>query len=236
MEIVALGDSALIVRVVKDYARDPEAALNAVLAALAALEDANIPGVIELAPAYSTIGVFYDLATIVPAAGTDNPFVWLTSEIEKALKGKSVRSKKTRRSRMIKIPVCYDDEFALDIDDVARVTNLSGAEVVRRHSRATYRVSCIGFIAGFPFLSGLPPELATPRRATPRKDVPAGSVGIGGAQTGIYLRASPGGWNIIGRTPLRLFDVKRDPPTVLQTGDRLRFQPISRAEFDGFTR
>ncbi len=97
---------------------------------------------------------------------------------------------------------------------------------------ASYRVNCVGFIAGFPFMSGLPPELATPRRAAPRKEVPAGSVGIGGAQTGIYPRNSPGGWNLIGRTPLRLFDVQRDPPTILQAGDRVRFRKISREEFD----
>ena len=89
------------------------------------------------------------------------------------------------------IPVCYDREFASDIDDVARVAGLAAAEVIHRHSGAAYRVNCVGFIAGFPFLSGLPSELATPRRAVPRKEVPAGSVGIGGAQTGIYPRSSP---------------------------------------------
>ena len=107
--------------------------------------------------------------------------------------------------------------------------------MIRRHSSAAYRVNCVGFIAGFPFMSGLPPELATPRRAAPRKEVPAGSVGIGGAQTGIYPRTSPGGWNLIGRTPLRLFDVQRDPPTILQAGDRVRFRQISREEFDAFS-
>ena len=124
---------------------------------------------------------------------------------------------------MIEIPVCYDREFALDLDDVARVAGLDEAEVIRRHSSAAYRVNCVGFIAGFPFMSGLPSELATPRRAAPRKEVPAGSVAIGGAQTGVYPRNSPGGWNVIGRTPLRLFDVQRDPPTILQAGDRCAF-------------
>ena len=236
MEIVPLGDSALIVRVVADYGRDPEAALNRVLLALQALENAAIPGVIELAPAYSTIGVFFDWAKVAEAAGREDPFLWLTSEIEKVLKAKSVRRTKVRKAKIIQIPVCYEDEFALDLNDVARVSRLTGAEVVRRHSRPTYRVSCVGFIAGFPFLSGLPTELATPRRSPPRKEVPGGSVAIGGAQTGIYLRTSPGGWNIIGRTPLRLFDVQHDPPTVLQAGDRVRFRRISRTEFDDLSR
>ena len=235
MEIVPLGDSAAIVKVITDYGRDPEAALNRVLVALESLEKAAIPGVMELAPAYSTIGVFYDLAKVASAAGQENPFAWLTTEIQKALQARSVRRKKAPKGKIIQIPVCYDDEFAVDLDDVARISSLACPEVVRRHCRPTYRVSCVGVIAGFPFLSGLPAELATPRRSPPRKEVPAGAVAIGGAQTGIYLRSSPGGWNIIGRTPLRLFDIQRDPPNTLQTGDRVRFHRISRKEFDALS-
>ena len=235
MEIVPLGDSALIVRVVADFARDPEASLNAVLAALRSLEAAAIPGVIELAPAYSTVGVFFDAAGIARAAPEQDPCDWLRTRIENVLKVRSAKSARGVKAPVIEIPVCYDREFALDLDDVARVAGLTEAEVIRRHSSAAYRVNCVGFIAGFPFLSGLPSELATPRRAAPRKEVPAGSVAIGGAQTGIYPRNSPGGWNVIGRTPLRLFDVQLDPPTILQAGDRVRFRKISREEFDAFS-
>ena len=234
MEIVSLGDSALIVRVVDDFARDPEAALNAVLAALRSLEAAAIPGVTELAPAYSTIGVFFDVAGIARAAPEHEPFEWLRTKIESVLKVRSAAIKKSFTAPAIEIPVCYDREFALDINDVAKGAGLAEAELIQRHSSAAYRVNCVGFIAGFPFLSGLPSELATPRRAVPRKEVPAGSVAIGGAQTGIYPRKSPGGWNVIGRTPLRLFDVQREPPTILQAGDRVRFRNISREEFDAF--
>jgi inhibitor of KinA len=95
-------------------------------------------------------------------------------------------------------------------------------------------VSCIGFVPGFPFLAGLPRKLATPRRATPRKEIPAGSVGIGGAQTGIYPLRSPGGWNLIGRTPVRLFDPEKSPPASLRAGDRVRFRAITREEFEIF--
>jgi inhibitor of KinA len=235
MEIVPLGDSALIVRVVDDLARDPEASLNAVLAAVRSLEAAAIPGVTELAPAYSTVGVFFDAAEIARAAREQEPCAWLRTRIESVLKGRSAASEKGAKAPLIEIPVCYDREFALDLDDVARVAGLDGTEVIRRHSSATYRVNCVGFIAGFPFMSGLPSELATPRRATPRKEVPAGSVGIGGGQTGIYPRNSPGGWNVIGRSPLRLFDVQREPPTMLQAGDRVRFREISREQFDAFS-
>jgi inhibitor of KinA len=235
MRIEPLGDSALIVRVVDDFARDPEASLDTVQAALRSLEAAAIPGVTELAPAYSTIGVFFDLAEIARVAAGEEILVWLSARIESALKKRPAQNKEGRATPVIEIPVCYDREFAFDIDDVARVASLSEAEVIHRHSGAAYRVACVGFIAGFPFLSGLPSELATPRRAIPRKEVPAGSVAIGGAQTGIYPRTSPGGWNVIGRTPLRLFDVQRDPPTILQTGDRVRFREISREEFNAFS-
>lgn len=232
MEITPLGDSALIIRVVDDFARDPEGALNAVLEALRSLEAAAIPGVTELAPAYSTIGVFFDAAEIARAAQEEEPSVWLRTRIESALKVRSAQMERAVEARLLEIPVCYDSEFALDLADVARGTGLSEADVIQRHSSALYRVNCVGFIAGFPFMSGLPAELATPRRTAPRKEVPAGSVGIGGAQTGIYPRISPGGWNLIGRTPLRLFDVQRDPPTILRAGDRVRFRRISREEFD----
>jgi inhibitor of KinA len=230
MQIDPLGDSALIVRVADDFTRDPEASLNAVLAALRSLEAAAIPGVTELAPAYSTVGVFFDPAKI-EATGPD-PTDWLRARIESAIKVRAVESERGIEAPLIEIPVCYEREFAPDLDDVARVAGLAAAEVIHRHSNAAYRVSCVGFIAGFPFLSGLPSELATPRRPAPRKEVPAGSVGIGGAQTGIYPRCSPGGWNLIGRTPLCLFDVHHDPPTIVKAGDRVRFRQISREEFD----
>jgi inhibitor of KinA len=228
MEITRLGDSALIVRVVDDFARDPDAALDTVRGALRALEKAAIPGVIELAPAYTTIGVFFDPTRLEGAAPVDS----LQTAIENALRGSSIEDGTGIETPLIEIPVCYDREFAPDLGDVARTAGLAEAEVVRRHSSAAYRVNCVGFIAGFPFMSGLPSELATPRRASPRKEIPAGSVGIGGAQTGIYPRISPGGWNLIGRTPLRLFDVQREPPTILQAGDRVRFREISRVEFE----
>ena len=229
MEITPLGDSALIVRVVDDFAADPEGALNRVLAALRSLEAAAIPGVTEIAPAYSTVAVFFDPARI-------EPFERFKTTIGSIVNASSFEDESKSDAPLIEIPVCYDREFGLDVDDVARGADLDVAEVVRRHSSAAYRVNCVGFIAGFPFMSGLPPELATPRRAAPRKEVPAGSVGIGGAQTGIYPRVSPGGWNLIGRTPLRLFDVHSEPPTILQAGDRVRFREISREEFDAFAR
>src|SRR5262249_62228971 len=110
---------------------------------------------------------------------------------------------------------------APDLNDVARHTQIPATEVVDLHSTTEYRVACIGFVPGFPFLAGLPKQLATPRRPTPRKEIPPGSIGIGGAQTGIYPFRSPGGWKFIGRTTLKTFDPPKEPPPILRPGDRV---------------
>lgn len=125
--------------------------------------------------------------------------------------------------RRIDIPVAYGGEGGPDLADVAAHTGLTTAEVVRRHSAGDYVVYLLGFLPGFPFMGGLAPELATPRRAQPRVAVPARSVGIGGEQTGIYPLVSPGGWQLIGRTPVELFDPNAAEPTLLRPGDHVRF-------------
>ena len=224
MRIELLGDSALLVRVAETF--EAEQSLDAVLRATRLLEASRISGVLDLVPAYTTIGVFYDPAQ----TGT---FDELRTSIETAMQT-DLESSSSPPAATIEVPVCYDDEFAPDLAEVARQAALSVDEIVHRHAEASYRVSCVGFTPGFPYLSGLPPELATPRRATPRKEIPAGAVAIGGTQTGIYPRKSPGGWNIIGRTPLRLFDLERNPPALFAAGDRVRFRKISRAELDSF--
>jgi inhibitor of KinA len=167
-------------------------------------------------------------------------FDWLATRIRAAVAAGGDRGRHRtatqRRVRLVEIPVCYDPEFALDIDDVARRAAISPGEVIRLHCATEYRVACIGFVPGFPFLAGLPKELATPRRDIPRKQIPPGSVGIGGAQTGIYPLRSPGGWNLIGRTPLRLFDSRKNPPALLRAGERVRFRKIEREEFEALKR
>ena len=234
MEIIPLGDSALIVRVRERFEDAPEEALDQVLRVFQLLQRAAIPGVIELAPAYTSVGVFFDPITIAKASQTpDDVFDWLASRIRGVVAAGADRGRKARsRSRNVEIPVCYDPEFAADIDDVARHTQLPSIEIVNLHTATEYRVACIGFVPGFTFLAGLPKNLATPRRDVPRKEIPPGSVGIGGAQTGIYPLRSPGGWNLIGRTPLNLFDSTKNPPTLLCLGDRVRFRAITREEFD----
>ncbi|HZR06617.1 MAG TPA: 5-oxoprolinase subunit PxpB [Candidatus Udaeobacter sp.] len=234
MEIIPLGDSALIVRVRDRFGDEPEQTVDTVLRAFQQLQSAAIPGVIELAPAYTSVAVFFDPITVgkeieIP----DNVFDWLATRIRAAVAGDADPGRIGRsRSQTVEIPVCYDPEFALDIDHVARGAKMSPSEVIRLHSSVEYRVACIGFVPGFPFLAGLPEKLATPRREVPRKEITPGSVGIGGAQTGIYPLRSPGGWNLIGRTPLRLFDPEKNPPALLRAGERVRFRKITRGEFE----
>ena len=238
MEIIPLGDSALIVRVRERFEDSPEETLDEVLRTFQQLRRATIPGVIELAPAYTTVAVFFDPVAVAKARERPGEvFGWLREQILHVVAAGGDRGKRRRTKRAIRsveIPVCYDPEFAPDLDDVARRAGVSTKEVVDLHSTAEYRVACIGFVPGFPFLAGLPKKLATPRRDTPRKEIPPGSVGIGGAQTGIYPLRSPGGWNLIGRTPLKLFDPAKTPPALLAAGDRVRFRPITREEFNAF--
>ncbi len=136
-----------------------------------------------------------------------------------------------RKLKRVEIPVCYADEFAPDLAELAAGHGLPVEDVIRIHSSAEYRVRMIGFSPGFPYLAGLPETLATPRRSTPRLKVPAGSVAIGGRQTGIYSLETPGGWHIIGRTPLAMFRPDLSPPCLLSAGDEVRFVRLSREQF-----
>jgi len=231
MEITALGDSAVIVRLQEDREQTSTDALDAVLAAQRQLEQAKIPGVIEIATSYTTVALFFDaMAAVKAGAPSTGIFDWLGERIGKALA--TAPETFVSETRMVKVPVCYDDEFALDLEHVARQSGLGRQQAIDLHLKTEYRVHCLGFTAGFPYLGGLPQKLATPRRSIPRKEVPAGSVAIGGTQAGIYPAKSPGGWNIIGRTPLRLFAPEKNPPAFFSAGDRVRFRAITREEFD----
>lgn len=237
MEIIPLGDSALIVRVREQFEDAPEETLDEVLRVFQLLQRLAIPGVIELAPAYTSVAVFFDPVAVLKtnAAATNGVFDGLATRIRSAIIPVSCRHRRRPVAsvpRLIEIPVCYDPEFGFDLDRVAEHTKLRESEIIDIHSTGKYRVACIGFVPGFTFLAGLPRNLATPRRDVPRKKIPPGSVGIGGAQTGIYPLRSPGGWNLIGRTPLKLFDAVKNPPTLLCPGDRVHFRAITREEFE----
>ncbi|MEO7167159.1 MAG: 5-oxoprolinase subunit PxpB [Spartobacteria bacterium] len=214
-ELLPLGDSAFLIRVGDS--------LDDILDTIRKLEAANLPGVVDIAPAFASVTVFL---------ASPEFFESSAETLHAVLLGTKRVPKSSHKPRTIEVPVCYEPEFAPDLDYVAQHCGFSPNEIATRHAAAPYRVRCVGFVPGFPYLSGLPPVLATPRRASPRTAVPPGSVGIGGAQTGIYPLRSPGGWNLIGRTPLRLFDVERTPPALFQPGDRVRFVAIAREEFE----
>jgi KipI family sensor histidine kinase inhibitor len=181
-------------------------------------------GVLNLHPAYASLLVDFDPLRAVAFE--------LAEEIRRRLGAVSVTA--SAPARLIDVPVCYGGELGPDLEAVAEHCGLSAGGVIERHAAAEYLVAFLGFSPGFPYLSGLDPALATPRLAAPRTHVPGGSVAIGGAQAGIYPAASPGGWRIIGRTPLRLFDAHRDPPALLQMGDRVRFRPAPLEEFEAW--
>lgn len=180
--------------------------------------------VLDIHPAYASILVVFD-----PLRAT---FQMVESSMRLLLAGEV--GDPSSAVRTVEVPVCYDPEFGPDLDDVAARNRLSREEAVEIHSGGSYFVCFIGFTPGFPYLGGMSQRIAAARLSSPRTRVPAGSVAIGGDQTGIYPIASPGGWRIIGRTPLRLFAPERDPPSLLAIGDEVRFQKISRGEFDRF--
>jgi len=194
-----------------------------VLALFRGLRERAIPGIVELVPSYRALMISYD-----PVAIDDDALARLVVDTASA-----TRPNETER-RTITLPVAYGGEHGPDLEMVARHTDLPPAEVIRRHTGTLYDVFFLGFTPGFPFLGGMEPALATPRRATPRLRVAAGSVGIAGSQTGVYPVSSPGGWNIIGRTPVALFDQRRgmEAAVLLQPGDRIRFRPIAPESFD----
>jgi KipI family sensor histidine kinase inhibitor len=179
----------------------------------------GVRGVLNLHPAYTSVLVDFD------------PRLHSHAQMEALVRERlaSYEDAPPPEPRRVEIPVRYGGESGPDLGDVARHAGLSVARVVELHAAAEYLVYFVGFATCFPYLGGLPPELATPRLAAPRKQVPAGSVAIGGAQAGIYPLASPGGWRLIGRTHLKLFDPSASPPPLLRMGDRVRFVPFREA-------
>lgn len=196
-------------------------------AAAARLRAAALPAVIDLVPAYATLGLRY--RPEVWAGDGEAAWRRLARAVRDVLE--EVEPAPQAEGRFFELAICYGGEFGPDLEALAQHARFSPEEVVARHTAADYRVAMIGFAPGFAYLLGLDPRLVMPRRAAPRLQVPAGSVAIGGAQTGIYPRALPGGWQLIGRSPQSLFDPGRSPPCLLAAGDRVRFRAVDAAEF-----
>ncbi|GAA4708076.1 5-oxoprolinase subunit PxpB [Brevibacillus fulvus] len=194
------------------------------------LEESPFYGMVEYVPAFTTVTVYYDPVLLSDPASPQSPYERVCALLQKILA--QVTERPSADSRIVEIPVCYGGELGPDLEAVADYHQLSVEEVIRLHTAPDYLVHMIGFAPGFPYLGGLDERIATPRRGTPRLRIEAGSVGIGGSQTGVYPIESPGGWQLIGKTPLRLFRPEHEPPTLLQAGDTVRFRAITREEFD----
>ncbi|MQG15789.1 MAG: 5-oxoprolinase subunit PxpB [SAR202 cluster bacterium] len=180
------------------------------------MEQSQEDWIVDLVPSYKSLLVIFN-PTLSPRKHIENYIIELASNIDKSSES---------ADRIIKIPTLYGSEFGMDLEFVASNSNLTTTEVISLHSQPNYRVFMIGFAPGFPYLGGLNQKLATPRLENPRLKIPAGSVGIADNQTGIYPNDSPGGWQLIGRTPLNLFDLSREKPSLLIAGDYIKFEPL----------
>jgi KipI family sensor histidine kinase inhibitor len=203
-----MGEAALLV----DLGAEIDEGLNARVQALASTLEGTT-GVVEAIPAFTSVLVRFDPDLV--------PQQVLRDRIHRACET-AVTESSTPKG-VIDIPVRYGGEFGPDLEFVAKSKGLSTQQVIRLHTSRPFRVFMLGFVPGFAYAGPIPPEIEAPRLDTPRAQVPAGSVGIAGRQTGIYPRSSPGGWRLIGRTDVRLFDPLRDPPTLLAPGDYVRF-------------
>ncbi len=221
--LLPAGESCVVV----DFGEHIDYDINRKVQALRkALEEGAFPGIRELVPTYRSLAIYLDPLK-------ENPRD-LQRKIEELLV--SLEKEPLRSSQAVDIPVCYGGNYGPDLSFVASSHDLSEEEVIRRHSGREYYCYMLGFTPGFPYLGGMDPSLATPRLSKPRQIIPAGSVGIADRQTGIYPIESPGGWQLIGRTPLTLFDPGKNPPTLLDAGLWIRFVPISSEEYENIAR
>ena len=224
--IFPLGDNAILI----DFGNELNENVNQkLLAIFRKIKDQNLPGVLDVVPAYSSLTIHYDVMKIFDKARGKSVFDIITDQLKKIVEDDAEIS--FEENRKISIPVCYDDEFGLDLIYLANEKKLSVEEVIQLHTAKTYRVYMIGFLPGFAYMGTVDQRIQMPRKENPRTNVKAGSVGIAGAQTGIYPLQSPGGWQIIGRTPMQLFNKEKTEPVLLQPGDEIEFFSISKHEF-----
>lgn len=208
------GDMALNV----DFGSEiSEPVNNQVQSLMQALDDVCIPGIIEAVPTFRSVLIHYDPLQI----GYDT----LCEKVTALTKG-GVRGGASLK-RIFEIPVCYGARFGVDLHDGEKLTGLTADEIIAIHSGQDYRIYMLGFLPGFPYLGGMDPRIAMPRLSNPRTKIPEGSVGIGGSQTGIYPMQSPGGWRLLGATPIKLYDPDREKPILYEAGDYIWFVPIS---------
>jgi inhibitor of KinA len=224
--ISTLGDSALLIHFDN---RIDEAINNKVLSLFKRLKDAGFP-FSDVVPAYSSVAIHYDVLKLRTKQAT--AFQNVKAIIEPLLADEEISANSA--VRQIPIPVCYAEKFAPDIHDMAVQKNISVEEIIRLHTTTSYRVYMIGFLPGFAYMGTVDERISMQRKSQPRTSVTAGSVGIAGEQTGIYPLTSPGGWNIIGRTPLKIFDATKEDAVLFHPGDEVSFYSITEDEFENY--
>lgn len=218
IRILTAGDSALLIEFGKEI--NPET--NRKITALVQLmREQHIEGIVDVIPAFCSLLINYDPRVL--------SYEELKERMEHLLKMET-KTEATRK-RIFEIPVCYGGEYGPDIENIAEHAGLSVEEVIKIHSSKDYLIYMLGFLPGFTYLGGLDERIHTPRLASPRLKIRAGSVGIGGSQTGIYPLDSPGGWQLMGMTPVRTYDPERQTPILVEAGDYIRFIPIDEEEF-----
>lgn len=218
IRILTAGDSSLLV----EFGNEISPEINRKIAAtVQLLREQHIEGIVDMIPTYCSLLINYD------------PRVLSYEEIrERVLAIVKVETRAdTQRRRVFEIPVCYGGEYGPDMDNIAKHAGLTEEEVIRIHSSKDYLIYMLGFLPGFTYLGGLDERIHTPRLANPRLKISAGSVGIGGSQTGIYPLDSPGGWQLMGMTPVKTYDPNREVPILVEAGDYIRFVPIDEAEY-----
>lgn len=227
-QIYPIGDQGITL----DYGGEMSETVNRKIFQLfKSLQNWQSDAILDIIPAYHSISIIYDLIKIKKLAGEYSAYHYVETKLRVTESLLSDQTNELFEERKVEIPVCYDLSLAPDLIELASAQQLSAEEVIEIHCSKTYRIYMIGFLPGFAYMGSVDSRIASPRKASPRTNVPAGSVGIAGTQTGIYPFDSPGGWQLIGQTPLQLFDTTKENPTLLEPGDQVRFYAISLEEF-----
>lgn len=227
--IFSLGDAAITI----DFGNIISERINQeVISRFHQLRENPFSGIIDIIPAYSSLTIYYDIVKVRQYnSGTETAFETVKQLFEEKMNKPG--PERAIEKKLIKIPVCYEAEYAPDLQQFLSVKKIVREELIALHTQKTYRVFMIGFLPGFPYMGEVDEKIAMPRKQQPNI-VAAGSVGIAGKQTGIYPLISPGGWHIIGRTPIKLFDANREEPIFLKAEDTVQFYSISKAEYENY--
>ncbi len=229
--VLPLGDAAVLV----DFSETLDLAMNARIQQLAeAIRRRKVPWISDVVPALGSLALHFDPERVDRALPQQSPVEAAAALVKECLARRLPNLDDLART--VEVPVCYEAEFAPDLAEVAERCKLKAEDVIRRHCASPHRVLMVGFAPGHPYIGGLDAKLSVPRRTTPRPVVVAGSVAVANAQSVVYPFTISGGWNILGRTPLRVFDATRQPPALMAPGDRVKFIPITREQFDRLAR